>query len=142
MKQEKTMSKQNRRLWVILNYLSIIFILSFFYTGKYVDLNLLVLIGGAASLLLFIFSFIKGFIKTKLWKLSHTSTKNLDERQLQVMLNSLKYAYSIFIVITLIIIYGFALANLGSIDVVIAGCLLYLAHTLPAAIVGWKEKMI
>jgi hypothetical protein len=40
------------------------------------------------------------------------------------------------------IIYGFALAERGPIDVVIAACLLYLAHILPAAIVGWKEKII
>ncbi len=136
------MSRQTRRLWVIINYLSIIFLLSFFYTGKYLNWTVFVFIGEAASLLLFVFSFIKGFIKTHLWRMSHTSTKNLDERQLQVLLNSLKYSYTIFTIITLIIIYGFAVAELGPIDVVIAGCLLYVSHTLPAAIIGWKEKVI
>ena len=136
------MSMQTRRFWIIINYLSIIFLLSFFYTGKYFNWTVLVLIGEAASLLLFIVSFIKGFINTKLWRMSHTSTKNLDERQLQVLLNSLKYSYSIFTIITLIIIYGFAVAELGPIDVVLAGCLLYMAHTLPAAIIGWNEKVI
>ena len=136
------MSMQTRRFWVIINYLSIIFLLSFFYTGKYFNWTVLVLIGEAASLLLFIVSFIKGFINTKLWRMSHTSSKNLDERQLQVLLNSLKYSYSIFTIITLIIIYGFAVAELGPIDVVLAGCLLYMAHTLPAAIIGWNEKVI
>ena len=136
------MSMQTRRFWIIINYLSIIFLLSFFYTGKYFNWTVLVLIGEAASLLLFIVSFIKGFINTKLWRMSHTSSKNLDERQLQVLLNSLKYSYSIFTIITLIIIYGFAVAELGPIDVVLAGCLLYMAHTLPAAIIGWNEKVI
>ena len=142
MNKKKSMSMQTRRFWVIINYLSIIFILSFFYTGKYFNWTVLVLIGEAASLLLFIVSFIKGFINTKLWRMSHTSSKNLDERQLQVLLNSLKYSYSIFTIITLIIIYGFAVAELGPIDVVLAGCLLYMAHTLPAAIIGWNEKVI
>ena len=142
MNKKKSMSMQTRRFWIIINYLSIIFLLSFFYTGKYFNWTVLVLIGEAASLLLFIVSFIKGFINTKLWRMSHTSSKNLDERQLQVLLNSLKYSYSIFTIITLIIIYGFAVAELGPIDVVLAGCLLYMAHTLPAAIIGWNEKVI
>lgn len=60
----------------------------------------------------------------------------------QVMLNSLKYSYSAFTIIVLVIVYGFAIAEQGPIDVVIAACLLYIAHTLPAAIVGWKEKII
>ena len=142
MKQENSMSKQNRKLWIILNYLSIIFILSFFYAGKYYNWPALVVVCEAASFLLLIFSFIKVYIKTPLWKMSHTANKNLDERELQIMLNALKYSYSIFTIITLVVIYGFAVAEKGPIDVVIAVCLLYMAHTLPAAIVGWREQVI
>ncbi len=72
----------------------------------------------------------------------HTSSKNLDEREMQVVLNALRYAYSIFAIICLIIIYAFAIAEYQPIDVLLAGGLLYLAHTLPAGIVGWKEKNI
>ena len=142
MKQKNSMSKQNRKLWIIINYLSIISILSFFYAGKYYNWPVIVLVCEAVSFLLLLISFIKVYIKTQLWRMSHTSANNLDERQLQVMLISLKYSYSIFTIITLLIIYGFAVAELGPIDVVLAVCLLYLAHTLPAAIVGWKEKVI
>jgi len=142
MKQKNSMSKQNRKLWIIINYLSIIFILGFFYAGKYYNWPLLMIVCEAVSFLLLIISFIKVYINTRLWKMSHTSANNLDERQLQVMLISLKYSYSIFTIITLLVIYGFAVAELGPIDVVLAICLLYLAHTLPAAIVGWKEKVI
>jgi hypothetical protein len=136
------MTKQNRKLWIIVNYLSIILVLGFFYTGKYYGWPAFAIVGEAVSFLLFIFSFVKVFIKTKLWKLAHTSDNNLDERQLQVMLSSLRYSYSAFTIFTLVIIYGFAIAEQGPIDVVIAACLLYVAHTLPAAIVGWKEKII
>ena len=72
----------------------------------------------------------------------HTSLKNLDEREMQVVLNALRYAYSIFAIICLIIIYAFAIAEYQPIDVLLAGGLLYLAHTLPAAIVDWNEKVI
>jgi len=142
MKQANSMTRQNRRLWIIVNYLSVFFMLSLFYIGKYYNWPVLVIVFEVASILLLIFSFIKVFIKTHLWKMSHTSDKNLDERQLQVMLNSLKYAYSAFTIIVLVIIYGFAIAEQGPIDIKIAACLLYMAHTLPIAIVGWIEKII
>ena len=142
MNQTNSMTMQNRKLWIVINYLSIILVLGFFYICKYYGWPIFAIVGGAASLILLIFSFVKVFVKTQLWKLAHTSNKNLDERQLQVMLSSLKYSYSAFTIITLVIIYGFAIAEQGPIDVVIAACLLYFAHTLPAAIVGWKEKII
>lgn len=142
MKQKNSMTKQNRKLWIIVNYLSIILILSFFYSGKYYDWPVIVIVFEAASIILLIFSFIKVFIKTQLWKMSHTSDKNLDERQLQVMLNSVKYSYGAFTIIVLVIVYGFAIAERGPIDIEIAACLLYIAHTLPSVIVGWMEKII
>ena len=142
MKQKNSMTKQNRKLWIIVNYLSIILILSFFYSGKYYDWPVLVIVFETASIIMLIFSFIKVFIKTQLWKMTHTSDKNLDERQLQVMLNSVKYSYGAFTIIVLVIVYGFAIAERGPIDIEIAACLLYIAHTLPSVIVGWMEKII
>ena len=70
----------------------------------------------------------------------HTSSKNLDEREILAVLNGLKSSYSIFTVTCLIIIYTFALIGYPRIDVLLAGALLLLAHTLPAAIVGWNER--
>ncbi len=142
MEAKKSMSIQNRRIWIVTNYLSIVFILSFFYAGKYFNWPLLIIVGQAASILLLIASSFLLFSRTPLWKLSHTSNDNLDERQQQVVLTSLKYSYSIFTIVVLLIVYGFALAEHGPIDVVVAACLLYFAHTLPSAIVGWKEKFI
>ena len=142
MNQTNSMTRQNRKLWIIVNYLSIILVLSFFYIGKYYGWPTFAIVCEVVSFILLIFSFVKVFVKTNLWKLAHASDKNLDERQLQVMLNSLRYSYSAFTIITLAVIYGFAVTGQSPIDVVIAACLLYFAHTLPAAIVGWKEKII
>jgi len=72
----------------------------------------------------------------------HTSSKSLDEREMQVVLSAVRYAYGIFAIICLILIYAFAVAEKQAIDVLLAGALLYLAHTLPAAIIGWKEKYL
>ena len=139
--EQQNFRKQNR-YWILLNYLSLIAALVFFYTGKYFQWPIFSVIFEIGSLAIFIFSFFRAFIKTKLWKLVHTSYKNLDEREMQVVLNSLRYAYSIFAIICLIIIYAFAIAEYHPIDVLLAGGLLYLAHTLPAAIAGWNEKYI
>ena len=142
MSQQNSMSQQNRRIWIVINYLSIVFILSFFYTGKYFNWPLLIIVGQTASILLLIGSSFLLFSRTPLWKMSHSPNDNLDERQLKVVLISLKYSYSIFTIVVLLLVYGFALAEHGPIDVVVAACLLYFAHTLPSAIVGWKEKFI
>ena len=139
--KQQNLRKQNR-YWILINYLSLIAVLVFFYTGKYFQWPIFSVIFEIGSLGIFIISFYRAFIKTKFWKLVHTSYKNLDEREMQVILNALRYAYSIFAIICLIIIYTFAIAEYHPIDVLLAGGLLYLAHTLPAAIVGWNEKYI
>ncbi len=142
MEAKNSMSRRNRRIWIVINYLSIIFILSFFYAGKYLNWPLLIIVGQATSIILLVGTSILLFSRTPLWKMSHSPNDNLDERQLQVMLISLKYSYSIFTIVVLLIVYGFALTGNVPIDVVVAVCLLYFAHTLPSAIVGWKEKFI
>ena len=62
--------------------------------------------------------------------------KTLDERQIQVILKATRISYSIFVIVVLILIYGFALIAKGPIDVVIAAYLFYLAHLLPASILA------
>ncbi|HKL32487.1 MAG TPA: hypothetical protein VJ919_08140 [Tangfeifania sp.] len=70
------------------------------------------------------------------------SNKDLDERQNQVLLGALKNSYSVFTISVLLLVYGFALFDKQPIDVLLAACLLYVAHILPAAIIGWKEKAV
>lgn len=134
-------SKQNK-VWILLNYLSLIAGMLLFYTVKINHWPLSLLFFEIGVLAILLFSLYKAFIKTKFWKMVHTSSKNLDEREMQVVLNALRYAYGIFAIICLIIIYAFAIAEHQPIDVLLAGGLLYLAHTLPVAIVAWKEKSI
>jgi hypothetical protein len=140
MEQQNT--REQNRYWILINYLSLIGVLVLFYAGKYIQWPIYLVIIEIGSVTIFIISFFRAFIKTKLWKMVHTSYKNLDEREMQVVLNALKYAYSIFTIICLIILYAFAISEYNQIDVLVAGGLLLLAHTLPAAIVGWNEKGI
>ena len=133
---------EQNRIWIVLNFLCLITIIIFFYIARHFQWPLLMIIIEIALILLFILSFLNAFIKTKFWNLVHSSEKKLDEREILVVLKSLKLSYSIFTIVCLIIIYGFAIAERGPVDVLIAGTLLYLAHTIPAAIVGWNEILI
>ena len=130
------------RVWIILNYLSLVAGMLLFYAVKIYHLPLSFLMFEIGIFAIFLFSLFKAFIQTKFKKLVHAKSKNLDEREMQVVLNALRYAYGIFAIICLVIIYAFAVAEYHPIDVVLAGGLLYLAHTLPAAIIGWNEKII
>ena len=135
-------SRKQNRVWISLNYLSLIAGLLLFYIVKSFHWPLSFLLFEIGIFTFFLISLFKAFIKTGFWKMVHTSSKNLDEREAHVVLNALRYAYSIFTITCLIIIYAFAIAEYQPIDVLLAGGLLYLAHTLPAAIVGWNEKKI
>ena len=136
------LSKTARKTWIVLNIVSIILIVSFFYLGQLLEVPAVFFAGGGVSVIIAITSFIKVFIKTGLWKMVHSSQHSLDERQVQVILNAMKYSYSIFTILIIAIVYGFALFNKGPVNVLVAACLLYIAHILPAAIIGWSEKYV
>ena len=137
--ENQKLRKQNK-IWILINYLSLITGILLFYIVKIYHLPLTILWFEIGIIAVLLVSFYKAFIITKFWKMVHTSSKNLDERETQVVLNALRYAYSIFAIICLIIIYAFAITEHLPIDVVLAGGLLYFAHTLPVVIVGWNEK--
>ena len=138
------LSKKKRRIGVVLN-IAALFLTVFLFELVRFDMGIskiagIVLMG--LSLLTVILSFITVFGSSGIWKMSHKKMKTLDERQIQVILKATRISYSIFVIVVLILIYGFALIAKGSIDVVIAAYLLYLAHLLPASILAWMEKEI
>ncbi len=137
----KQLSKSSRRIWISSNFFSLFILLFFFYLGRSLDSAILFYAGGSLSVIAAIMTFIKAFIHTGLWKMVH-SNKDLDERQNQVLLGALKNSYSVFTISVLLLVYGFALFDKQPIDVLLAACLLYVAHILPAAIIGWKEKAV
>lgn len=138
----KQISRASRRFWVIINYLGIFMILGFFYSGKASGWSPAFTIAILLVASVLVISFIYGFGITHLWKLVHTSTRKLDERQIQVVNRALKVSYSVFAVSILLIVYLYALIIEKPIDVVMAICMLYLAHTLPAAVLAWTEKEV
>ncbi len=135
-------SRKQNRIFIMLNYLSLISVIIVFYVVKYFQFTIPLIVLEIGLIAMFIITFLRTYIKTGKLKIIHTSSKNLDERERDVVLKALKIAYSIFTIACLLIIYVFAIFKLHPFDVLLAGGLLYLAHTLPAAIIGWNERII
>ena len=135
-------TKKSRRIGVIINYLSIVLMLAIFYIVRLGCLNKAFIALEIIPLILVIISFRNAFGKTSLWTITHASFKKLDEREVQMIYKATSISYSLFVIITLIIIYTFIFIGMGNIDVLLAAGLLYIAHTLPAAIIAWNEKEV
>jgi hypothetical protein len=138
----KVSTSKKNRTWIITNYLSLIIALGLFYAGKFLDWPLFILLLELVAVFVFIISFVRAFIRNHLWRMVHIADKYLDERELQVVLRALRFSYSIFTITTLAIIYLFAIAEKGPIDVLLAAALVLFAHTLPAAVIGWRERVL
>ncbi len=134
--------QSKRRKALVINYLSFVLILCIFYLVRLGILAKLFLIAVIIPLAGLISSFAFAFGKSKLWKLTHSSFHELDERETELVFRATTISYSVFTVICLILIYTYSLIGLGSIDVVLAAFLLYLAHSLPAAIIAWNQKVV
>lgn len=133
----------NRRFGVVLNLIGLIGVIFSFYHGYLYEWSLFHTITLGISLAILLFSFLRYYIVTGLWRFVHTGSENLDERQIAVSRESLRYAYSIFTIISLVILLAISLYSGKEINlIVIFASLLYLAHTLPAAIIAWTEKEI
>jgi hypothetical protein len=136
-------STADRRLSVLLNYLSIVtlvFAIDMRHALGWGTVPALVAACGAVAL--GIVTFLRVFWRTRLWNITHAGFKRLDERQVQIVYGALRNSYWIFAVVCLVILYANSVLERGHIPVLVAASILYLAHTLPAAIVAWTEKEI
>ena len=134
-------TKHTCRFSVLINYFSIIVILALFYIVRLGILKTVFIAFEIIPLIAAVLSFRYAFLKTDIWKMTHASFKKLDEREMQVVFKATSISYSLFVIVTLVIIYIFILSGLGQIDAVLAVSLLYIAHILPASIIAWNEKI-
>ena len=127
---------------VAINYVSLILMLVVFYAVQILGLNKLFILVEIMLLIVLITSFNSAFKKTGLWNLVHRSQKHLDERELQIIHKAIRLSYSIFVILCLVLIMLFAVAEGRPIDMLLASSLIYLAHTLPAAVIAFSEEEI
>ena len=132
----------NRRINIILNYVMLVSILSFFELMRCQGFTLWIITAMVVSLILFIITFINSYNKTDVWRLIHKPSKDLDERENQFALKVTRTAYAIFSIIAILLIYFQILFNINCINVFNAAGLIYFAHILPCSIAAWSMKQV
>jgi len=139
MEMKKSISK--RRIGVIFTLISLCSIVLTYEYYKIEQRDSTFIAIEIISIIIFIVSFMLTFINTGLWKFIHKPLKNLDEREIALTSKSLRYAYAIFTVVTLMLLLYFAV-TFTPLDVVLVAALILFAHLLPASIIAWTEKVI
>ena len=139
---DKQISVTNRRLAVVVNYSAIVLFLACFCLADSIGWNVPLAALVFAAILVVLITFYGLHVRTRLWKLVHTKADKLDERELQVTREALRYAYSIFTILSLLVLLALALSaqQKDSLLILIFASLLYLAHTLPSSVIAWREK--
>jgi hypothetical protein len=137
------MSRSDRRTGVIINYICLAAIVMVVDMRDVLGWGTLpTVITLCAATALGLVTFTRVFWRTRLWKITHAGFAMLDERQVQVVYDSLRISYWMFTIVCLVILYVNSVAERGHIPVLVAGSVLYLAHTLPGAVVAWTEEEV
>ena len=145
-------SQTFRQVGVIVNYLSLVFLIMMFYLAEKDGVVTAHLVGIAVSFMITVITFYIVHKKTGLWRLTHRKIEQLDEREILLTHNALRYSYAIFSILILCSIFilsipGF-IKSFVELDTFRASMrigfmvLMYLAHTLPASIIAWKERAV
>lgn len=131
-----------RRFFVLAANLSLlallmVFEVSYRLAGWNATMNVLI----AANGLIFLFSFLMGYVHSGVWRFSHKSIEMLDEREMVVSSAVMRIAYAVFTVIVLAVMLTFAVME-WKLDVVLVATLILFAHLLPASFIAWKKSLV
>jgi uncharacterized Tic20 family protein len=135
------MNRNVRRVFVLLNLVSLALIPAVFLRLQ-AQYSVMLLIAQIAVTLLCLGTCIPLYGSSGIWKLTHCRSDALDERQLKVVHQAMQLSYAIFTVVALLLIYAAVLVSSRVMHAITAASLLYLAHTLPGAILAWSQKEI
>lgn len=138
----KSLSK--RRMGVAVNYGFLFLSLLLSSGGHAFGWSIETKVGFWLSVIFVIVTFIPIHIRTGLWRLAHAKVDKLDEREILQTLESLRQAYIVFSIVSLLIIITSVVFGLGSRtqQLVVFWVLFYLAHTLPSSILAWTATRV
>ena len=139
-------SQSKRRGYVALNLASLVILELAYYGWIIGGVHNPVAVGLVVVCLIgLVLSFLHVIWRTGLWRLTHAKVENLDERQIIVTREALRYSYVIFVPCSLLLMFAAAVAaNHGwrIFDAMLPAGLLYFSHILPALILAWREKVV
>ena len=133
--------KSERRMLILINFISLALLVVIFeliksgyFTHKHLFFEIV-------PLAILIFTYVQVFLRNGLWNFTHKSLSKLDEREMVLTNYSLRKAYSFFTISVLSLFVCYSLFNIQA-NMVLIVSLIYLAHILPAYIIGWTAQKI
>jgi len=101
--------------------------------GSWINIALPIFLG------LWMLSLYFSFNKTGLWRFAHTKVTDLDERELAVTNKAIRFGYSAFSILVLLLLFFYALTSF-EVQMIVAGVMIYVAHIMPAVYLGWMGE--
>lgn len=134
-----------RRIQIAVNY-AVLLLMNIAFYFVYIEKNASHIydVVGLTSIIVVGITFRNVHWKTGIWKLMHTRSKDLDERELSLTHRALSQSYGWFAVICLVIMFAlsvFSRMNICpqyTISLPLVASLIYLSHTLPGSMIAWK----
>lgn len=137
-------SLSKRRMAVMINYGFLFLTLLLSQTGHLFEWSVWIKVCFCVLTIAVIATFIPLHVRTGLWRLAHAKVDALDEREMQQNLESLRHAYVVFAIASLLIILTLVVFGSGgqTQQLAVFWILLYLAHTLPSSILAWTAPRV
>lgn len=138
---------KNLKILAVLNYSTLILMnVMFYFVFRGREASHMFDAIGILSLLIVIVTFIPLHMKSGIWKLTHTKSDKLDERELALTHWALSESYGWFAIICLLILLALSLISRMNIcpqytiSMPLVASMIYLAHTLPGTLIIWKKS--
>ena len=125
--------------FMLMNYLSLIFIVLTFQYLKDIEWTWVFITSEVFFITLFIISLYYAYIKTGTWGFVHRSLDKLDERELKIVGKTSRLSYAIFTIVALLIMLVLSVTE-WRINIIFTVALIYFAHILPASILVIKNR--
>ena len=136
------------RIQAVINYAALLIMnIAFYFVYRERSASHIYDAIGLASLIAVAVTFIPLHWKSGIWKLTHTKSKDLDERELSLTHWALSESYGWFAVTCLVIMLAMTLATRlntclqYTISMPLVASLIYLSHTLPGTMIAWKKEI-
>jgi len=131
-------SRLRLRSGILINLVALGFIVLSF-TGNTLNKSKIgLIITGIFALVVLLYTYYYSFWQTGLWRETHTIIPGIVSRKSQYSINALRFAYSLFTIIVLVLLLYYSINKTLPHIVTVAG-LIYLAHILPAVYLGWRR---
>ena len=135
-----------RRLLVVVNFVMLVTILLLYYARDLLPFGnaWLILIDGALVVAV-AFTYYFAFVRSGAQSLTQAKPRDLDEREIKIAHAARSFAYRVFTVISLFLMWIVIVAadnGLFIFDALMPTSLLYVALALPSAYVAWLEKAV